>query len=115
MREEEAHAHARGYAFDVLALLEDLLRVWPRYSGRNANPYPEDMHNLLRDATTQPLRKRLFAFFRRHVLFCMGNAGWRRKVWKGFEPIGSQEEFTWMLRERQVAMMWINEAYTTIA
>ena len=72
------------------------------------------MHDLLRNATTQPLRKRLFAFFRRHVLFCMGNAGWRRKVWKGFEPIGSQEEFTWMLRERQVAMMWINEAYTTI-
>ncbi len=44
----------------------------------------------------------------------MGNAGWRRNVWHGYESLGSQDEFCWMLRKRQVTMVWVNEAYTSI-
>jgi len=65
-------------------------------------------------ATTNRVMPLAFAFFKRYAMFCMGNMGWKRRVWRGYESLGSEIEFCNTLRERQIAFKWLNEAYTTI-
>ena len=113
-----AERHAIVYSAEATLLLEKLLVIWPQYSARPGYPYPEIADLMKRGGDFKQqrdeLKSALFAFFRRYALFSMGNAGWRRKVWRGYEALGTQDEFCWMLRERQVTMMWVNEAYTSI-
>ncbi len=86
--------------------------IWPRFAARRAQPYPRVAD--LDARGHKPLLKLIYAFFRNYALFCMGNMGWVRKVWKGYEALGSSDEFCWMLRERRVAMKWMSEWYTTL-
>jgi hypothetical protein len=91
----EATAHARGYTQDLIQILEGLLKIWPDFSVRRSQPYPTvlDLKTSTPDAEKNKKRKELlglvFAFFRRYALFCMGNMGWVRKVWKGYEALGT--------------------------
>ena len=116
---DDAARHSRSYSFDAIRIFEGLLLIWKDFSGRKGFPYPT-MDEISRFAAEKKLEdyseilRLVYRFFRDYALFSMGNMGWIRKVWKGYESLGSSNEFCWMLRERQVTMKWLSEGYTSI-
>ncbi len=102
-----------------MRILESLLLIWPKTAlSRRGNPFPlvadiiqQDRNIAYAETRVMP---QVFAFFRRYAMFCMGNMGWKRRVWRGYESLGSEIEFCNTLRERQITFKWLNEAYTTI-
>lgn len=116
MTPEDAQAHAHLFAVEFVTLLEQLLKVWPQFAEKRGCPYPTVRffkHRRSDRAANNTLYKDTNRFFRRYAVFGIGDAGWRKKQWKGYRSVGSEGEVCWMLRERRIPQYWVNEYRTT--
>lgn len=100
---------------EFIALLEALLEEWPSFASRRGNPYPT-VHGYVAKVPREKRKLYLLTnrFMRKYALFAIGDAGWRKKRYKGYKPVGGEREVLQMLRERRIAMFYINEYRTTI-
>ena len=85
-----ARNHARLFAQDFVALLEQLLLDWPKHSWRRGAPYPVVAAyyadgNICKGSVFHSTNR----FLRDYGMFVVGDAGWRRKTWRGYRPVGS--------------------------
>jgi hypothetical protein len=94
--EKLADKHAKLFTGQFINILEVLLSIWPQYSNNKRYPYPSVRELKKRplqqqDGDKQLLLSKTNFFMLQYFLAVVGDAGWKKKTCKGYQPVSSEQ------------------------